>query len=348
MLVEGVAAIALTEIIKSFASGAGGAAGEHVIKSVLASRQDFARKLQQRQKSLEHQIARLNAVFEGKFRVYHFRAGMPSVTYADAALHEPGLLDEIRRLRAEVCFPPQGENRSHAIAFEEDVETTELVRQIRATKTDYATVRALRATGAKPLVLSANALVFDPRHRALLLHYRSKNSATFGGRLHFFGGNFEPPSDVNRNDPTLHDCAARELFEETGLKIEVPTHALVCATQETATGFVQYSYAALALPKGAEVKLSGFAAEGQVEWHNFDALRNYARGVPFALHKNRARTSPSGEPLDTQMIDSCLGTIILWLLIGAPDQGFRTAWPGDAYKLGEEMLAACEQRKASA
>lgn len=351
MIVEGAAAIILTEMIKSFASNAAGAAGESVVKSVLADRQNFARNLSQRQKQLETQIARLNAAFDGQFHLYHFRSGMPAVSYATGAApatDDPALKDEIVRLRASVCFPPLGENRSHALAFEEDVETTELVREIRATKTDYATVKAMRDAGQKPLVLSANALLFDPQKRSVLLHYRSKNSATFPGRLHYFGGNFEPPSNVNRNDPTLHDCALREIYEETGLEADVPKHSLVLATQEVSTGFVQYAYAGVTLPKGADEKLSGFAAEGQPEWHRLEAVLNYCRGAEFALHKNRARTSPTGERLDTHMLDSCLGTIILWLLLGAPDQKFRASWPSITYKLGENMLAACEARAARA
>ncbi|MBL8546098.1 MAG: NUDIX domain-containing protein [Hyphomonadaceae bacterium] len=340
MILESFAAAAVSEAIGALASSAVGAAGTQLIKTVLANRQDLARKLALRQRDLAVQMSRLNAALEGTFRVYHFRPGMPAVVWDDLGDYDSEIIEMAKRLRADSCYPPHGENRSHALAYPEDIETNQLAHEVRATRSDFATVMAMRSRGERPRVLSANVLLFDPQDRSLILHHRSRKSATGAGSLHFFGGNYEPPSKPAPNDASLHECALRELYEETRLKLEVPEHSLVLAGEETDTGFVQFTYVAVAL--GKDSKPRAHAGEGQIERYPIAAVLNYARGAPHALHGRRSRISPTGEPLDTTMLDSCLGTIVMWLLLGAPDEDFRTPWAEEAQKLGEEMLAALE------
>lgn len=97
-----------------------------------------------------------------------------------------------------------------------------------------------------PRVLSANPLLFCEEDSVVLLHVRSKESATFGGRfekfLHTFGGGFMPEfgkRSARDDGRDLLLTATRECMEESGLapSFRRDTPAVMC--REIPTNFYQ-------------------------------------------------------------------------------------------------------------
>jgi hypothetical protein len=174
---------------------------------------------------------------------------------------------------------------------------------------DYATVQALRETGARPAALSASAVIVLPPD-ALLVHMRAPGSATYPNCLHTIGGAFQP----NSRDTIFEDALVREIYEESKVLVEHGDWPVVL-TEEVTTGFVQY------------VALGVRAARDRREANWEGRLR----AVPFhALEQElvtQRRWVPSGKL-----------HILLWLAAGAPGAPGATFGRHDAASLLRTVL----------
>ena len=122
----------------------------------------------------------------------------------------------------------------------------------------YSDMLALRQQGKMPTGLAATLLPLSKASNHFLLQKRSASSHLFPGFLSLLGGGFNPSfdglvrpeqagdvSDLLGDDNNPRLTARREVFEESGLHIEIPEQTLVTITQETDNGAMQINYLAV-------------------------------------------------------------------------------------------------------
>lgn len=110
--------------------------------------------------------------------------------------------------------------------------------------TDFVGVETLRGTKRKPVqVISTCVVLTCSAKKKIYLHCREKNSETYGGYWHTFGGAYLPPKHKNKQDGDgyhLVNTARRKLQEELGLTLkEEYIHEQKLLMKELSTGFIQ-------------------------------------------------------------------------------------------------------------
>ncbi|MCB9663740.1 MAG: NUDIX domain-containing protein [Alphaproteobacteria bacterium] len=229
-------------------------------------------------------------------------------------------------------------NRSHGLAVD-SAWTRHDSASVRAFPTDYAVVRAGWDLGEHPPILSAGAIVFCPEDREVLLQIRSQRVATFPGCVHTLGGNYEPADAHDPHDDAppshlaLRRCALREVQEESGLAFAEVHAAPVLVSEETETGFVQFTYAGIAVTHDEKSDLLRRRREGRLPtpdeggWHFF-SLDELARCFETGTHAGvERRFVPSGAM-----------QLLAWLGMGAPDPHRRLPMAAQALEAYERML----------
>lgn len=133
---------------------------------------------------------------------------------------------------------------------------------LRAAQTDYAAVCALDKLGRRPTMLSANALLYCPETREVVVHRRSDASRDYAGLLHTFGGGYQPPTDRGRDYDhlSLARAARRETEEESGMSFDIVRLPPMLVGEEPKIGFIH-----LALLGVCVSKETLFAARGNRE-----------------------------------------------------------------------------------
>jgi 8-oxo-dGTP pyrophosphatase MutT (NUDIX family) len=230
--------------------------------------------------------ARLNRHFAGHARIL----GQPE----EIVLRDVGELAVNERVRAEAARLRPPFNEAHGILANRPAWSGRRV-DVDYQRTEYRVVKALRARGERPSVLSCGALLIAPRQRALVLHQRSSKNGHYKRLLHIVGGAVVPPE-------TFQLSMVREVREETRLRPR-PGRWPVLMVEEPLTGFVMATYLGVetsARPHGSR--------EGATVLLSFDEL-------PDQLIRSK-HWVPSGKM-----------AILAWLALGAP--GAEEAWFGE-------------------
>lgn len=244
--------------------------------------------------------------------------GMPNLDLLEGEKLPSGELSWFTRpdiLTARLgLHPPVNKSHAFAVGYEFRQPGQRVIRFVRS---DYAMVRAARNAGINPPILSANAIIFCPTTRQVLIHLRAPDVATYPNALHFLGGNYEPSvefekfDDVDSISPLRH-AAIREVKEESGLTIPKPDKAIVFVGEELTSGFVQFTYAGISVDSTKE-KLSP-GKEGGVAWYSLSELIRFAE-----------TGSIKGTKPDTlKIVPSFAINLLMWLKLGAPDEMQRT------------------------
>lgn len=207
-------------------------------------------------------------------------------------------------------------NKSHAFAVGYEFRQPGQ-RVIRFVSSDYAMVRAARDAGINPPILSANAIIFCPTTKQVLIHLRAPRVATYPNALHFLGGNYEPGVELEKFDDVdsaspLRQAAIREVKEESGLTIPEPSNAIVFIGEELTSGFVQFTYAGISVDSNKDKVSPG--PEGGVDWYSLSDLVRFAE----------TGSIKGGEPDALKIVPSFAINLLMWLKLGAPDEMQRT------------------------
>lgn len=260
----------------------------------------------------EHATARIQHVInrrENLVRIHRIVERSPRV------LVEGGLeLSDAVKAAAAQRRPKLELNERHAIVQDWDGRP---VDSIRVATCDFAEVLALRehahAQGAEqPRVLSAGAVVICPSTRCVLLHRRSRQSATYPGALHILGGAYKPPEQFRFIDSpgdrsSLEFTMLREVFEESGLIVRRYQEP-VCVMEELDTGFVQYVHLGVRVTREQFAQLSQ-NSEGDLIRLSFDELQTSLAEASDWVPTGRAQ-------------------LLMWLGVGAPGAGWHARFSG--------------------
>lgn len=246
-------------------------------------------------------VPRLNAHFAGHVRVLGQSKREP-----DIRVERNFKLDaEQKRLAKEEQQRLKRENRPndpHAVLVTEpqwDADPIQFVAQ----HIDYAGVCALRRQGAKPQVLSANALIVCRESRQLLLHERGPTVRTFPSCIHTLGGAYVPPGprSVDPDRRGLRSTLEREVHEEAQLALSGSEFPPMMVAKELDTGFVQLAFLGFAAKASALSRLEG-NWEGNPLLISFDAIPGLLLHAPNWVPTGKAH-------------------VLAWLALGAPNAG---------------------------
>lgn len=254
----------------------------------------------------EHAIPRLHELINRKkslIKIHQIINSSPSVSIT-GTLHIPNPTAEAAKtIRSKLEL-----NELHAISNLWDGRN---VDTIRAETCDFAEVLALREQAkidktSPPQVLSAGAVVICPSARCILLHRRSKDSATYPNALHILGGAFKPPIQYKSIDNpgdrmSLEFTMVREVFEESGLIVRRYQEP-ICVMQELDTGFIQYVHLGVRVTKEQFTQLSQ-NCEGDLIRLPYDELLRELMNEQDWVPTGRAQ-------------------ILMWLGLGAPGAGW--------------------------
>ena len=164
-----------------------------------------------------------------------------------------GLLNQEPILQVENLVELSDEETQWATAFRNELKINDPVAilvpptnwcdrpvVLRTKGTDYSVVCALDKLGRRPKMLSANALLFCPDTKELLLHRRSSTSRDYAELLHTFGGAYMPPGVHGRDYDhfSLVRTAMRETVEESGMEFDIAQHPQMLLGEENKIGFV--------------------------------------------------------------------------------------------------------------
>ena len=249
--------------------------------------------------SSKNWISRLNEAFSGEVRIF-------CQTSQEPVLHIEGeyILTDIQKEEAarhrKMLQDSSRPNDMHVILIEEPTWHATPVH-MRVRTIDYAGVLALRKEGAKPQVLSSNALIMSHELGQILLHRRGTDVEGYCSSLHICGGGYMPPSNQGRDDgESLRATAEREVLEETKLALPPDAAPPMILAKEIATGYIQLVYLGFDVPATAVSRVKG-NWEGHVE------------AIPYAeLPKLLQQGSwvPSGK-----------AHVLAWLALGSPCGG---------------------------
>lgn len=122
---------------------------------------------------------------------------------------------------------------------------------IRVAQADYAAVCALDTLGRRPTMLSANALLYCPETREIVVHRRSDASRDYAGLLHTFGGGYQPPINKGRDYDhlSLPRAARRETDEESGISFDILKLPPMLIGEEPKIGFVHMALLGVRISK---------------------------------------------------------------------------------------------------
>lgn len=163
----------------------------------------------------------------------------------------------------------------------------------------YAEIRAKRDSGNRVVMLSASALLFSEEAKCLVLHRRSEKSDAFPQTLHTIGGGFMPEGLTERGDiGGVRECIERELQEETGVAITVPSSTPIALIDEYGIDFIQIAFLGVNISK-EQLNRMRPNWEGTIVQVNFDDL--------YRRLKNQSEWTPSGW-----------AHAAMWLALGTP------------------------------
>ncbi|MFZ7111965.1 MAG: NUDIX hydrolase [Desulfatiglandales bacterium] len=246
-------------------------------------------------------------------------------------MKRPDLLQKSREVYPTI-------NKSHGFAVGQDFRQPGDT-SVRFVRSDFRMVLSARSAGIKPPIISANAIIFCPMTRRVLVHLRAATVATYANALHFIGGNYEPSVGTERYDDSdfespLRQAAIREIKEETGIKVSNLDKCLVVVGEETASGFVQFTYTGISVSSVTETLDP--SAEGGVIWCALSALVRFAE-----------TGSLSGRDSDSiKIVPSFALTLLIWLKLGAPDEHKRTPMRKEALEAYAKILPHIKKRLA--
>jgi len=280
-------------------------------------------------------IPRLNEKFKDKAHIYGLVAKDPLVDeggrYDLSSVEEKTISDNREKLRCKGNF-----NDMHAIVVGETSWYTDPV-VLQTKSLEYAAVMALRdsaRSAGKPLpqVLTANVLVICSEEKKIIIHKRSKGSATNPDTLQVFGGGYmpKPPEDDRRgcgerkehDGKALWKTAERELREESDINLVISEKAVRLLSMDRTSGTIQLTYIGCDIKKHvidrareeSKNNKNPHSWEGELKEIYFDKLDEILSGEAF---------SPTGKIF-----------ILVWLALGAPGYGgkFRVRSNGGKYK----------------
>jgi len=184
----------------------------------------------------------------------------------------------------------------------------------------YSDLLALRENNIKPIIISANGLVFSEEDRCLLIHRRSHESDEFPHTLHTFGGAFMPTDIGERGDISgLKECVIREIHEETGLSVTIPNNTPIAIIDEFAVDYVQVTFLGI-----------------NVTFEQLKDLRNNWEGTITKIHFDHLlkRLNNFHEWTNTGWVD-----VVLWLALDTPNSLKPISFAGKSAKnLVERLL----------
>lgn len=175
---------------------------------------------------------------------------------------------------------------------------------------DLLVLRSVSPVQSPPRVLSANALVVCDELRLIMLHRRSKDSATYPGCLHTVGGGYWPPGFDGREGDglDLRHTATREVYEETRASIVIDDGTPLVAMEELRTGFIQIAFLGCPISAQNHRRIQD-NPEGHVVWLGFDELESRLRS-------------------DVDWVPTAKASILAWLAMTAPGAGERPRFNG--------------------
>jgi hypothetical protein len=239
-------------------------------------------------------------------------------------------------------------NVAHALVFDDELASdyTQGLNEIRFVESDYIQLRCILELAATlnaedlakiqiPMVLGAGGLLVYPQKGEIIFHDRSANVDTQPGKIHVFGGNFEPDIKIAGlgHDVDLKSNAVREIAEETRAIVNVDD-CLVVLFRENAdpaevkpgaewkrfARFLPAQFLGVVLTERERARILG-STEGKTEVYKNSEL--------VAKLRNTKNWVPMGWL-----------TVMLWLYLGAPCQaGERFMSPRKARRMFKEVLS---------
>lgn len=168
---------------------------------------------------------------------------------------------------------------------------------------DYATVVVLRERGCFVPLLSANAVLVCAPLGELILQCRDERMDTYGGQkrwVHTIGGGYKGGMVGDRFK--LRNTAVREVYEETGVHVSIPSRVPLLLMQETDTGFIQAAFLGVTVARKSSAELSP-GPEGTIRRVPFEDLEQALIAWDWV---------PTGKV-----------AVLAWLALGAPNAGVR-------------------------
>ncbi len=206
-------------------------------------------------------LKRLRAEFKDEVKFFGFTSREPQLNFVE---REESLdRDKIQYYRDKL----QKEGRPNELhgVLKGDIIWEERVK-LNLEIYDCAEILYLREInrGFVP-ILSATSLLISSEAEEIILHRRSPDVSTYPNHLHTIGGGYLPNPN---GDKTLKDTAVREIFEETNIKVEIDRDINVLVSQELSTGFIQFVYLGVDIPK-RELEGISHSLEGEIERYKF-------------------------------------------------------------------------------
>jgi 8-oxo-dGTP pyrophosphatase MutT (NUDIX family) len=257
-----------------------------------------------------HWLERLNAAFAGWMTLHGLSRSVPLVRMAG---EHPLTAEERAAARAERArIVGKKPNDLHAVLSRQPVWSDNPV-VFEVWTLDFADVATLRKAGQQPEIVSAGAVVLCAETRELVLHRRSKESATYPGALHIVGGGYIPPGRGREGDGlSLLNTVRREVLEETRVSVTWSELPPVLLAKELATGFIQVVLLGVNLT-AAEVERLDHGFEGESLRVRFDDL-------PRLLQRHDA---PDSGAVSADWVPTGKAHVLAWLALGAPGAGKR-------------------------
>lgn len=200
--------------------------------------------------------------------------------------------------------------------------------------TDFYTIKALRKNGELPHIISGCSLIICTEERKIILHKRSRESATYPDAIHIFGGSFIGKGQDNyresEGDEYITRTIQRELHEES--RLDIPKERIekckISIAEELTTGFFQVTALGLDITKKELKKImaepSSNNKEGKTLIIGFDDIEKTVSGGMFV---------PTGA-----------AHLMLWLGLGAPGTSRKTKFSG---KSAQELFSDIVSQKIS-
>lgn len=183
---------------------------------------------------------------------------------------------EIQRMRSIVGEPGGKSNQYHAILASTVIREDE-DNVLDYYETDYATLRVVESNQIKVPTLFSGALVCCSELQNVYVHRRSYRVDHFPSLLHTMSGNFIPRGDFEWDHDGLKDAAAREIFEEMHVSINVDAvryPSILIHEMETDRRI--FSYLGVDISKLEAEKIAG-SGEGEPISVPFRDLGNYLK-----------------------------------------------------------------------
>jgi hypothetical protein len=284
---------------------------------------------------------------------------VPSVLQQVVAGLEPNSAEEARRQILEraksratawddnTCRAQVRANVAHALVFDRDLPSryVQALNEIRYFKSDYiyytsilqhiATLKGEDAAKAQvPMILGSGGFLVYPRGGEVVIQRRSSGVDIAPGKLHVFGGNFEPDLHIPGlgHDFDLKSNAAREIAEESRAILSVDDCIVVLHKEDFASNqgveggdwksrakYLPAHFLGVVLSDLERSRIMG-SSEGQTEIvHRRDLVATLRETKDWV---------PGGWL-----------TVMLWLYLGAPCQGGeRFVWAWQARRMFKQVL----------